>query len=192
MVVVAQSRNHSRCSKTQFPMYNTKLPLHTWKRLASNRLTLNIWKCKQVVMCFAAFAEQLYECSWLLQLSLLVKENLKDCILETHNQIPSDSQNYQCPRWLLVLCLKVEQTQKFCCLRFFASIASRIGCLFAVYLWRSSSISRSIIGSKAFNLICNSSKLRFFNCKTTKQKQSHENIRNCFQQKRKSVPFISL
>lgn len=93
--------------------------------------------------------------------------------LNSHNKIPSDLQSYQCPHWLIALSLKVKLTQKFCCLLFLASIASRIGCLFAVYLWRSSSISRSIIGSKAFNLICNSSKLRFFNCKndnTSKQK----------------------
>lgn len=63
--------------------------------------------------------------------------------------------------------------QKFCCLRFFASIASRIGCLLAVYLWRSSSISRSIIGSKAFNLICSSSKLRFFSCPDREKQKKH-------------------
>lgn len=169
---VAQSKNHSRCSKTQFPMYNTKLPSHTWKRLGSNRLNfcdIKHLKMQRSGKVFCCLCRTPYECSWLLQLSLLVKENLTDWISEnSHNLIPSDLQSYQCPHWLLVLCLKVKQTQKFCCLRFFASMASRIGCLFAVYLWRSSSISRSIIGSKAFNLICNSSKLRFFNCKTTK------------------------
>lgn len=130
-----------------------------------------------MAICFAALVEHhMYVC-WLLQLSLLVKENLTDWIFEnSHNLIPSDLQSYQRPHWLLVLCSKGKQTQKFCCLRFFASMASRIGCLFAVYLWRSSSISRSIIGSKAFNLICNSSKLRFFNCKTTKQKTIPQKI----------------
>lgn len=169
---VAQSRKHSRCSKTQLPMYNTKLPLPTWKRLGSNRL--NFYYIKHLKMqtsgkVFCCLCRTPDEYSWLLQLSLLMNENLTDWIFEnSHNQIPSGLQSYQCPHWLLVWCLKGKQTQKFCCLRFFASIASRIGCLFAVYLWRSSSISRSIIGSKAFSLICNSSKLRFFNCKTTK------------------------
>lgn len=86
-------------------------------------------------MHFAAFAEQHMYVLSLLQLSLLVKENSKDWVFEnSYNQIPSDLQSYQSPHRLIVLSLKVKQTQKFCCLRFFASIASRIGCLFAVYL----------------------------------------------------------
>lgn len=136
-------------------------------------------------MCFTPFAEHhvFFHCS---NCHCLWRKNEKIVFfLNSHNKIPSDLQSYQCPHWLIALSLKVKWTQKFCCLLFLASIASRIGCLFAVYLWRSSSISLSIIGSKAFNLICNSSKLRFFNCKkdkTSKQKKHRKRLQTIYKQ----------
>ena len=43
-------------------------------------------------------------------------------------------------------------SQKFCCRRFLASMASRIGCLLDWYFCRISSISCSIMGSRARSL----------------------------------------
>ena len=59
--------------------------------------------------------------------------------------------------------------QKFCCRRFLASMASRMGCRFDWYFCRISSISCSIIGSRARSLFWRSSTVQLFSYERGRQ-----------------------
>lgn len=60
-------------------------------------------------------------------------------------------------------------TQKFCCRRFLASMASRIGWRFDWYFWRISSISCSIMGSRDESLLWSSSTFQVFSWRWDKR-----------------------
>lgn len=73
--------------------------------------------------------------------------------------------------------------QKFCCRRFLASMASRMGCRLDWYFWRISSISCSIMGSSADSLLCSSSTLHVFSWQgeeTTHIRTGSRQNRRCF------------
>ena len=66
--------------------------------------------------------------------------------------------------------------QKFCCRRFLASMASRMGCRFDWYFCRISSISCSIMGSRARSLFWRSSTVQLFSYERGRQ-HSHDKAR---------------